>query len=126
MKQTDLKYYDAIINISVVNLYTLSKEKNNTIILENYDRNNISHNCLLRIAYVMSTIGYKTEIIMPPFKYWIYKNLLCRRKFKGDWLTRSTEERGIDMDNFIKHIEEANEDPGVFIRVYDAFFKEKE
>lgn len=120
-KKLSAEYYDAIIHITVVNLYTLSKEKNK-IILKNFNRKDLSHKCILRIARIMNVLGEKTEIILPPFKYWLYKNILCRSEFGDNWLLRSKEEEGIDINQIVSDMETANKDIGVFLRIYNKYF----
>lgn len=119
------KYYDSIINVACVNFYTLSK-KTNTIILENYKEKNLSHRCILEIARTVSSFSDReVEIIMSPLKFFLLKIFGHEKAFRGKWIKRSKQKHGIDIDDFIQHIEQANNEEGIFERIYLAYYKRK-
>lgn len=116
------KYYDAIINVAYINFYTLSKDTN-TIVLENYQEKNLSHRCILEIAKIASSLGRKVEIITSPLNFLFLKIFGHDKSFRGHWITRSKQEHGIDINDFIQHIERANDSEGIFERIYLTYFK---
>lgn len=116
------KYYDSIINIAYVNFYTLSKETN-TIVLENYQEKNLSHRCILEIVKTASSFLNKdVEIIMPPLKFFLLKIFGHEKAFRGKWIKRSKQKHGIDVNDFIQHIEQANNEEGIFERIYLTYY----
>ncbi len=117
-----LKYYDAIINVAYINLFTLSKETG-IITIENYDENNLSHRCVLAIA--RSAWGQEVEIITSPINFLLLKIFGHDRRFRGKGIKRSKRKHGIDINDFIQHIEQANNDKDVFEKIYLTYFRKR-
>lgn len=111
-------YFDKVINVALINLYTLSKEKQK-IVLKNFNYKNESHRAIFEIAKIARDVfGFDIE-----FKGSIWHYLLTKIALKTKIISRTKEKNGIDVSNFIHHIEEANEDPTLFKEIYDFYYK---
>lgn len=117
----DTNFYDNIIHVALINLYTISKEKRK-ITLKNFDYTLNSHKAFLEIAKIAQSIfNLKISIQYPLFKYILFKlktkdNTCYRYKRKED----SVE---VNVEDFICHIETANESFGVFRKIYESYYK---
>lgn len=118
----DNKYYDAILNVTLTNLFTLSKQTKK-LVLKNYKEKNPSHRCVLEVASLLSLMGMaQIEIITSPLNFLFLKIFGHNKFFRGKWIKRSKSKEGVDINEIISHIEEANNDPGVFSRIYSCYF----
>lgn len=73
-----LDNYDEIINITMVNLYTLSKEKE-TIIISDFDRKNRDHLFVIRVALMAKDVyGFQLKMRCG-FWDWIILNWKMRK-----------------------------------------------
>ena len=73
-----LDKYDEIINITMVNLYTLTKEKK-TIIISNFDRKNKDHLFVIRVALMAKDVyGFPLKMRCS-FWDWIILNWKMRK-----------------------------------------------
>lgn len=119
METKDEKFFDAVIHITIVNLFTLSK-KHGGIILTNYN-NSIAHKCILKIAKISKDmLGVDVRIRLPLYKYifWILfsKNGWCKRD------TKSTYD-SVDINELITHMETANEYLNLYEKIYEIYYK---
>ena len=62
--------YDALVNITITNIYTLSKEEKN-IVLVNFDKDNIDHIYFLTAAMTLSNMVNKPVKIKCDFFEWL-------------------------------------------------------
>lgn len=113
-------YYDGIIQVALVNFFTIGKDTKR-IVLTNFDRKNPSHKCILVLTGIVQDLwDFQTELVMSRFKYRVLKftnkHVRC---------IRSKNQTGTDINEFIKHIEEANDDIGIFEKIYNEYYKEK-
>lgn len=113
---------DRIMNAAMINLYTLGKA-NKKICFYNFNRKDERHLACLHIADLEGQLfSYKFKI-----KTGILDYALIRWKTKYKWLKRDTkpskEYALVDVEDFIAHIERANELPNAFAKLYTEYFK---
>lgn len=115
-----MEKYDELCNISMINLYTLSK-KEKKIKLSNFDFKNKKHLYLLSIAKILNTLyGYKICIQSNFVDYIKYKIKHMNKyiKYKRKMLN------GIEINSFLNHITTAQKlDENIWIDIYNVFFK---
>ncbi len=110
---------DEIVYTAYVNLYTLSKN-NKAIYLNEFDPTNPSHRALYAIAtMVSSNQNFKLYVGCGIFTYMQYKH----EYGKLAYARRKTLKLGLTCDEMIKHIENAYERPGVFVEIYNEYYK---
>lgn len=115
----DYKEYDAILNVALINLFTLSKEKQ-VIELNNFDINNRSHLCLLNVAKIaQDTFNFQVTIHCSVLNYWKLKRKMKFHK----WFKFNFKSNGINCDKFIEDIENANDAAGIFIDIFEQYYK---
>ena len=117
--------YDQAINATMVNLYTLSKEKGK-IILENIDRNNKNHLLILGVAMIAKDVYHFQLKLKTNFWNWVMLNWRMRKLSR--FVRREREsDANVDVDalvNFMTPI--LQKDIGKFFcfeNIYDAFYK---
>ena len=117
--------YDQAINVVMVNIYTLTKEKGQ-IILENIDRNNKDHLLILRVAMIAKDVYNFQLKLKTGFWNWVVLN--WRMRTLSRFVRREREsDANVDVDalvNFMTPI--LQEDIGKFFcfeDIYDAFYK---
>ena len=117
--------YDQAINATMVNLYTLSKEKEE-IILENIDRNNKNHLLILRVAMIAKDIYNFQLKLKTNFWNWIVLNWRMRKLSRFVHRERESD-ANVDVDalvNFMTPVlQKAIEEDFNFSDIYDAFYK---
>ena len=113
------KNYDKFINIALTNLFTLGKN-NQTLTFYNYQKNNGGHLAILHIASIARDVfNFQVRIKTSFFTY-------IRLKYKYfSWLKR-TKINGIDIEQFIQFIENANNEKGIFEKIYKEYYKRNE
>lgn len=117
--------YDQAINATMVNLYTLSKEKGE-IILENIDRNNKNHLLILRVAMIAKDVYNFQLKLKTNFWNWIVLNW---RMHKLSRFVRRERESvaNVNVDalvNFMTPVlQKAIEEDFNFSDIYNAFYK---
>lgn len=110
---------DKIINTAVHNLYTLGKE-NKTICFENFSFKDSSHLAMISIANIAHDVfGFSLKFKMSKFKLFFHK--LKHRNIK---LWKASKEKGIDINDFIFHIEKAYDEPGAFVLIHLYYYYE--
>jgi len=117
-----IKKLDMIMNIAVVNLYTLGKEKKK-VCFYNFNRKDKRHLACLHIADLERQLfGFEFKI-----KVGLWDYVLTRWKIKCKWLKRNskpTEEYAmVDIGDFVAHIENANHMFGSFSEIYSNYFR---
>lgn len=117
--------YDQAINVVMVNIYTLTKEKGQ-IILENIDRNNKDHLLILRVAMIAKDVYNFQLKLKTGFWNWVILNWRMRKLSR--FIRREREsDANVDVDalvNFMTPI--LQEDIGKFFcfeDIYNAFYK---
>ena len=109
----DKKIYDGLINVALTNSYSLGKD-NKRILLYNINIKDERHLAYIHIVSIVSL-----------FDYW-----KLRRKCKSKkWLKRikvdpSVSYTLLDVEDFISHIEKANDMKDVFAEIYREYYKE--
>ena len=116
--------YDEIINITLVNLYTLSKEKNE-IILSGIDRNNKDHLYVLRIALIAKDVyGFPLKI-RTDFWNWLCLNWRLRKlsrrvpKDRSNYEVTSVDEL---LEFMYPYLKEYMGEEFKFGNIYDTFY----
>ena len=117
--------YDQAINATMVNIYTLSKEKGK-IILENIDRNNKNHLLILRVAIIAKDVYNFQLKLKTNFWNWVVLNWRMRKLSR--FVRREREsDANVDVDalvNFMTPIlKTAIEEDFNFSDIYNAFYK---
>lgn len=117
------KELDALTNVAFINFFTVGKETKK-ILLTNFDIKDSRHLACLHIAKLVKDI-YEYEFYLDSdiFTYWKL-NRKCKTK---NWLKRPnkklTKYCTVDVEDFISHIENANNIPLGFVKVYYEYFK---
>ena len=117
--------YDQAINIVMVNIYTLTKEKGQ-IILENIDRNNKDHLLILRVAMIAKDVYNFQLKLKTDFWNWIVLNWRMRKLSR--FVRREREsDANVDAKALIEFmtpvLREAIEEDFCFGNIYNAFYK---
>lgn len=108
-----------MVQIAIVNMFTLSKEKN-VLMLENFDINKPAHRALLQIALSFSGI-FNKKVKLQMSLWNCIKFKLKYRKFNVGvyWKTK----KAITCQKFIDDIETARSIVGGFNEAYERFYK---
>jgi hypothetical protein len=117
--------YDQAINIVMVNIYTLTKEKGQ-IILENIDRNNKDHLLILRVAMIAKDVYNFRLKLKTEFWNWVALNWRMRKLSR--FVRREREnDANVDVNALIEFmtpaLREAIKKDFCFGNIYDAFYK---
>lgn len=117
--------YDEIINITMVNLYTLSKNKGE-IVLSNIDRKNKDHLYILRVAMIAKDVYNFPLKLHTSFWNWLCLNWRIR-KLSRRVPREKSEENLIDATRLIDFMREPIcEHMGAdfkFGDIYNAFYR---
>lgn len=117
--------YDAIINITMVNLYSLSKGKRE-IILSNIDRKNRDHLFILRVALLAKDIYNFPLKLETGFWNWLVLNWRMR-KLSRRVLRVKDSGTLIDVQNLIDFMyitfKETIDENFEFAHIYNQFYK---
>ena len=118
----DLKKLDCLVNVAFINFYTVGKDTQK-VLLTNINIKDKRHLACIHIAKLINDIyGYEFYVPNNLIKYWKL-NRKCKSK---KWLKRIksiSAAKEIDVEDFIFHIEEANEEINGFEEVYDEYFR---
>lgn len=117
--------YDQAINVVMVNIYTLTKEKGQ-IILENIDRNNKDHLLILRVAMIAKDVYNFQLKLKTDFWNWVVLNWRMRKLSR--FVRREREsDANVDVKALIEFmtpaLREAIEEDFCFGNIYDAFYE---
>lgn len=117
--------YDQAINVVMVNIYTLTKEKGQ-IILENIDKNNKDHLLILRVAMIAKDV-YNFQLKLKT-GFWNWAALNWRMRKLSRFVRREREnDANVDAKALIEFmtpvLREAIEEDFCFGNIYDAFYK---
>ena len=123
------KDYDNLMNVAFINAYTLGKD-NKRLLLYNIDVKDERHLAFIHIVSLVKDI-FGIEVFVSKgvnlFDYWRISRK-CKTK---KWLKRikvdpQTSYTLLDVEDFISHIENANDRPGAFAEIYKEYFKESD
>ena len=112
----ETKFYDALINVALTNSYSLGKD-NKRLLLYNIDVEDERHLAYIHIVSMVRDL-FGIEVFVSKgvniFDYW-----KLRKKCKAKWLKRikikpSVSYTLLDVEDFISHIEKANDMKDVF------------
>ena len=123
----DKKIYDGLINVALTNSYSLGKD-NKRILLYNINIKDERHLAYIHIVSMVRDL-FGIEVFVSKgvslFDYW-----KLRRKCKSKkWLKRikvdpSVSYTLLDVEDFVSHIEKANNMKDVFAEIYREYYKE--
>ena len=122
----DLKELDSLMNVAIINFYTLGKN-GEPLLLVGINPKDKRHLACVHIAKLIKDI-YQFQFYLPRY-YMIYWRLSWKCK-SNKWLKPITKKaikvpfKLVDVEDFISHIENANEKPGAFAELYDEYYKE--
>ena len=113
------KKYDKFVNIALTNLFTIGKD-NQILNFYNHQKNNDGHLAILHIAGIARDVfNFQVKIRTSFFTY-------IKLKYKYfSWLRRAKNNE-IDIEQFIQFIENANNEKGIFKKIYQAYYKRNE
>ena len=117
MDNNQLKYYDEVVQVACINLYTLSKDIKK-ISLSNFNLKDKRHLCLLKISNLFSNLQ---DIELQLNKNFIIRFYL-NKKFELN-IKKCNNKNKIDCEEFLSHIENAYKDKEVFEKIYDEYYK---
>lgn len=114
------KLYNQLSEICLINLYTLSKEKGK-IELKEFTFKNKQHFFLFNIANALHNLyGYEIILEIKFSEFIKYKVHTKHSKFIH---RKSKLENGINIENFLNHIADAQKvDKNIWNKIYDEFF----
>lgn len=121
----DFKRLDGVISVAYANIFTLSKSTKK-IIFWGFDPKNKSHLAMFYIASGAETV-FNIEV---KYEFSFFKSILFKIKHKTFKRYRKKKDGCYNIcfkniDDFIGYIEKANNEEGIFERVYEAYFKKK-
>ena len=111
------KEMDLFMNKTFINLYSIAKRNNETIILKDFDSKNIEHLYLFEVAQVVNNFfRYKIILNMPFYKKLFNKKfwkIKVKRKVKSgidinEFLTFTSKDMKIDIKSLYKELYEKN------------------
>ena len=119
--------YDALVNVAIINSYSLGKD-NNCLLLYNINVKDKRHLAYIHIAgSVKDVFGIDVFVSkgVSIFDYW----KICWKCKAKKWLKRikvnpKTSYTLLDVEDFVSHIEKANNKPGVFAEIYREYYEE--
>lgn len=118
----DNKELDKLVHVAVINFFTLGKETRK-ICLCNVNVKDSRHLAGFHIAELIKNLyGYEISLSGNILNYWDIK-WKCKAK---KWLKRAKKKdksSPVDMEDFISHIEKANDKPFGFSQVYEEYFR---
>ena len=119
----DVKDYDKLMNVAIINFFTLGKN-DTPLFLTNLDMKDKRHLACIHIAKLVNDIySYNFYFSGKRISYWKL-NWKCKVK---KWLKYQPKTvimyKMVDVEDFISHIEKANNLPGAFAGIYDEYFK---
>ena len=116
------KYYNQLSEICLINLYTLSKEKEK-IELKDFSFKNKQHLFLLNITSILHNLyGYEIFLETNFLEFAKYK---IHTKHSKSIHRKTKLENGINIENFLNHIADAQKvDRDIWNKIYDEFFME--
>lgn len=116
------KELDNLVNVAFINFFTLGKETKK-ICLCNVDVKDSRHLACLHIAkLVRDMYDYEFCLSSDIFSYWDIR-WKCHTK---NWLRRARRKdksRCVDIEDFVSHIEKANNQLYGFSQVYQEYFR---
>ena len=114
-----MNLYDNIISVALINMFTLSKKENH-IKLYNFNRKDPAHLTLLQVGLMGRQVyGFDLSVELSFFDYlYILWKFKCRKA-----LTRLKGKGNVNCNSFIIDIEEANNQYGIFAKIYEAYYK---
>ena len=122
----ETKFDDALINVALTNSYSLGKD-NKRLFLYNIDVKDERHLAYIHICSLVKDL-FGIEVYVSKgvniFDYW-----KLRWKCKSKWLKRIkvnplVSYTLLDVEDFISHIEKANDMKDVFAEIYKEYYKE--
>jgi hypothetical protein len=119
----DIKDYDKLMNVAIINFFTLGKN-NTPLLFTNLDMKDKRHLACIHIAKMVYDIySYNFYFSGKRIGYWKL-NWKCKVK---KWLKYQPKTiimyKAVDVEDFISHIEKANNLPNGFAEIYDEYFK---
>lgn len=114
---------DKAATCATINFYTISKEKKR-IELKDFNRRNKEHMALLHISQSARVLHGSDVFIDTSFWDYLYLKIKYLRRFKIKRL-KSCENIKFNptCDEFISFIENQLHTPGVFIQIYEEYYK---
>lgn len=114
------KYYNQLSEICLINLYTISKEKEK-VELKGFSFKNKRHLFLLNIAGILHNL-YGYEIILET-KFLDFIKYKIHTKHSKFIHRKAKLENGIDIEDFLNHIADAQIiEKNIWNKIYDEFF----
>lgn len=125
-EQEKLQHYDALINVTLTNIFTLSK-RHRKIVLRNFNRKNKEHLFVFRVA-LMAREMFDLPLYLEDCTIdWIILNWRIRKKEKFVWLTTEYEGYAVDVPALLDFerkdgISNLGQD-FTFGDIYDAYYE---
>lgn len=116
------KYFDSIIQTSLINIYTLSKN-NEYIQFNNFDIDNTAHLCLLNIATAARTIFNYPIYINTSFINFLKLKKYHKNLIELNHIKRKKRPNGIDTRVFEYDINVNFKDAGILSKIYERYYK---
>lgn len=118
----DIKELDNLMNVAFINFYTLGKD-NIPICLYNVNVKDSRHLACIHIAKIIKDMyGFEFYLSNNIFNYW-YLKWKCKIKKWLGYAKRKNNYKMVDMEDFVSHIEKANNQYGGFAKLYLEYFK---
>lgn len=113
----DTKKLDMIMHVALTNFFTEGKGEK-TVSLAKFDPSDPAHLALFRIAQNTHYLfGFNIKLEMSKWRlFWFNRKYKCK-----EYVSRASVGE-IDCYKFINHIEQANEMPGAFADIYEAYY----
>lgn len=126
-REEEYKLYDEIINITLINIYSLSKEKEQ-IILSEINRKNQDHLYLLRVALIAKDLFNFPLKLKGGFWNWLCLNWRMRKLSRHVSMAKDFE-NAIDVNKILDFMKAAlSEQVGEdfkFANIYNAYYRKE-
>lgn len=115
--------YDRMVQATLINIYTMSKD-DNKVILVNFDPKTDTDKCVVEIAKISQSLwNFDIEVDLPLFKFLMFKIKNKDARFKR---YKKYSEKKVDVQELKMFVSKAYvETTMVYKEIYDAYYNPK-
>lgn len=115
--------YDQIVQSTLINIYTMSKE-DNKVILVNFDPKTNTDKCVIEIAKIAQSLwNFDIEVDLPLLKFWMFK---IKNKDARIKRYKKYSEKKVDVQELKMFVSKAFvETTMIYEAIYNAYYNPK-
>ena len=125
----DYKEFDNLVNVALINFFSLGKD-GSQILLDGIDIKDKRHLACVHIASLAKDVfGIKFYLPSGRLNYWKVSRK-CKSKKGLERINRKNIKsinslKPVNVEDFISHIEKANNKENIFSEIYDEYFERR-